>query len=70
MMLARIAALLVIASQLILIWVSLAPSGRSSVYFMVAGHPLAIVGVALGIVALTRRKARERRAAAALRPPF
>jgi hypothetical protein len=68
-MIARIAALLVIASQLILLWVALAPSGKTSILFMFVGHPLVIVGGALGIVALTRRKARERLAPEAARRP-
>ena len=61
-MMARIAAAMVIASQLILIWVALAPSGRSAIYFVFAGHPLVAVGCALGLVALTRRLLREREA--------
>ena len=59
-MIARIATVLVIASQLILIWVSLAPNGRSASIFMFVGHPLVFVGSALGVVALTRRLLRER----------
>jgi len=59
-MMARIAAAMVIASQLILVWVALAPSGRSASYFMFVGHPLVVVGCALGAVALTRRLLRER----------
>ena len=61
-MMARIAALLVIASQLILIWVALAPSGRSAIWFMFVGHPLVAVGCVHGLVALTRRLLRERAA--------
>ena len=57
---ARIAAALVIASQLLLIWVALWPSGRSAICFMFLGHPLVAVGCALGLVALTRRLMRER----------
>ena len=68
-MMARIGALLVIASQLILLSLALAPSGRTSFVFMFLGHPLVVVGSALGIVALTRRKARERALAEAARPP-
>jgi hypothetical protein len=67
-MMARIAALLVIASQLILIWVALAPSGRSAIYFMFVGHPLVAVGVVLALVALTRRLMRERGARKAAEP--
>ena len=59
-MMARVAAAMVIASQLLLIWVALAPSGRSATYFMFVGHPLVAIGCALGAVALTRRLMRER----------
>ena len=61
-MMARSAAAMVIASQLILVWVALAPSGRSATFFMFLGHPLVAVGCALGVVALTRRLMRERAA--------
>ena len=60
-MMARVAALLVIASQLILLWVSLEPSGRSAAVFMFLGHPLVAAGCALGVVALMQRLVRERR---------
>jgi hypothetical protein len=62
-MMARIAAAMVIASQLILIWVAMWPSGRSAIYFTFVGHPLVVAGCALGAVALTRRLMRERAAA-------
>jgi hypothetical protein len=61
-MMARIAAAMVIASQLLLAWVALAPSGRSAIFFTFVGHPLVVVGCALGVVALTRRLLRERAA--------
>jgi len=61
-MMGRIAASLVIASQLLLVWLALAPSGRSATYFMFVGHPLVVVGLVLGLVALTRRLMRERAA--------
>ena len=61
-MIARIAAAMVISSQLILIWVALAPSGRSAIYYTFVGHPLVVVGCALGAFALTRRLMRERSA--------
>lgn len=67
-MMARIAALLVIASQLILIWVSLAPSGRSATAFTFVGHPLVVVGCGLGVAALMQRLLRERRAPSAEAP--
>jgi len=53
-------AALVIASQLILVWVALFPSGRSAIYFTFLGHPLVVVGCGLGAVALARRMVRER----------
>jgi hypothetical protein len=65
-MMARIAAALVVASQLILVWVALRPSGQSASYFMFVGHPLVVVGCALGAVALARRLLRERSAKQAL----
>jgi len=65
-MMARIAALLLIVSQLILIWVSLAPTGQAAIYFMFVGHPLVAIGFVLGLIALTRRLARERAARKAL----
>jgi hypothetical protein len=58
-MMARVAAVLVIVSQLLLIWVALAPTGRSAIYFTFVGHPILIVGFALAFVALTRRLRRE-----------
>ena len=64
-MMGRIAASLVIASQLLLVWLALAPSGRSATYFMFVGHPLVVVGLVLGLVALTRRLMRERGASKA-----
>jgi hypothetical protein len=67
-MMARVAALLVIASQLILLWMVVAPSGRSAIAFSFVGHPLVALGVVLGTLALWRRKARERAEAAAARP--
>ena len=67
-MMARIAASLVIASPLILIWVALAPSGQSAIYFMFVGHPLVAVGSVLALVALTRRLIRERGASRAAEP--
>ena len=67
-MMARVAAAMVIASQLILIWVAIAPSGRSAIYFTFVGHPLVVVGCALGVVALTRRLMRERAGRKAAEP--
>lgn len=61
-MMARIAAVLVIASQILLIWMALEPTGRSAIWFMFVGHPLVLVGSVLAIIALTRRLSRERAA--------
>jgi hypothetical protein len=61
-MMARIAALLVIASQLLLVWMVLAPTGRSAISFTFVGHPLLLAGIVLGFVALRRRLLRERAA--------
>jgi H+/gluconate symporter-like permease len=55
----RIAALLVLLSQFLLIWVVLDTNGRTSIWFTFLGHPLVAVGVLVGIVALTRRLSRE-----------
>lgn len=62
MILARLAALLVIASQLILLWLLLDFRGKTAIAFTFVGHPLVGLGVVLGLVALLRRKARERAA--------
>ena len=63
-MMGRLAALLVIASQLILLWMLLDLNGRTAILFSFVGHPLVAVGVVLGAVALLRRRARERAAGA------
>ena len=68
-MMARIAALMVIVSQLLVIWVALAPSGRSAIYFTFVGHPLVVVGSILALVALTRRLLRERGVEKAMERP-
>ena len=64
-MMARVAALLLIASQVILLWLVLAPSGGTAILFTFVGHPLVVVAVVLAGVALARRKAHERAAARA-----
>ena len=68
---ARLAALLILLSQLLLLWEVFDPTGPTSIWFMFVGHPLAAGGVALGIWALTRRlmrEAREREAVERKRP--
>lgn len=50
----RIAAALILISQLLLLWVVFDPTGPTSIWFMFVGHPLVAAGVALGVWALTR----------------
>jgi len=57
----RVAALLILLSQLLLLWVVFDPAGQSSIWFTFVGHPAAGAGVVLGIWALTRRLSREAR---------
>ena len=57
----RVAALLILASQILLLWVVFDPTGTPSIWFSFAGHPLVAVGVALGLWVLTRRLIRESR---------
>ena len=52
---ARIAALLILLSQLVLLWVTFDPDGRSAIAFSFVGHPLLGAGVLLGLWALLRR---------------
>ena len=55
----RVAALLILVSQLLLLWVVFDPTGPTSIWFTFVGHPVAGAGVVLGIWALTRRLLRE-----------
>ena len=55
----RVAALLILASQILLLWVVFDPTGLPSIWFSFAGHPLVAVGVGLGLWVLTRRFLRE-----------
>ena len=62
----RVAALLVLTSQLLLLWVVFDPTGPPSIWFSFVGHPMVAVGVGLGLWVLTRRvlsKGHEREAA-------
>ncbi len=62
----RLAALLILISQVLLLWVVFDTTGSPSTWFTFAGHPLVAAGVVLGLWALTRRlmlEAREREAA-------
>lgn len=54
---ARTAAVLVLISQALAIWVVVQPSGRSAIAFSFIGHPAVAGGVVLGIVALAMRRA-------------
>lgn len=58
----RIAAALVLSSQILLLWVAFEPSGRSAIPYTFIGHPLVAAGALLGLWALTRRLRQERRA--------
>ena len=57
----RTAATLVLLSQILLIWVVLDTTGRTSIWFTFLGHALVGAGVMVGIVALTRRQSRGSR---------
>jgi len=61
-MMARVAALLVFVSMLILLHVTFAMNGDSAILFFFVGHPLLVVGILLAVIALARRLARERAA--------
>ena len=55
----RLAALLILVSQLLLLWVVFETSGGPSMWFTFVGHPLVAAGCVLGIWVLTRRLLRE-----------
>jgi hypothetical protein len=55
----RLAAIVILASQLVLVWVALRPSGTTAIWFSFVGHPLLVVGCGLGLWALARRLKRE-----------
>lgn len=59
-MIARIAALLVFLSMLVLLRVTFGMNGDNAILFFFVGHPLLLVGILLGVYALARRLARER----------
>ena len=62
----RIAALLILLSQALLMWVALEPSGTSAIWFSFVGHPALGAGTVLGLWALARRLRRERQVRRAL----
>ena len=58
-MIARVAALMVIAAMAILLWTTFDLTGYSAIVFSFIGHPLMAVGLLLGFLALWRRLRRE-----------
>lgn len=59
-MIARIAALLVFLSMVVLLKITFDMTGPNAIMFIFVGHPLLLGGVLLAVVALARRLARER----------
>ena len=55
----RVAALLILLSQLLLLQVVFTPTGPSSIWFTFVGHPLVGAGAVLGLWALRRRLVHE-----------
>jgi hypothetical protein len=55
----RVAALLILISQILLLWVVFNPTGPPSIWFSFVGHPMLGAGVVLGLWVLTRRLMRE-----------
>ena len=64
----RVAALLIVVSQLLLLWVVFSPTGPTSIWFMFVGHPLVAMGVGLGIWALMSRLMHEAQEREAVEP--
>ena len=58
-MMGRAAAILILASQLLLVWVALEPNGTTAIWFSFVGTPCLVTGCALGLWALTRRLRRQ-----------
>jgi hypothetical protein len=56
----RLAALLLLASQLILLWLLYQPTGFSAILFSFVGTPLLVVGLMLLMVAALRERRRDR----------
>jgi hypothetical protein len=59
-MMARIAALLVFLSMLVLLRVTFGMNGHNAILFFFVGHPLLAAGLLLAVIALARRLTRER----------
>ena len=55
----RVAAILILLSQLLLVWVALQPSGTTAIWFSFVGTPLLVLGCATGLLALRRRLRRQ-----------
>jgi hypothetical protein len=55
----RIAALLILISQILLLRIVFDPTGPPSIWFSFVGHPMLGAGVVLGLWVLTRRALRE-----------
>ena len=55
----RVAALLILISQILLLWVVFDPTGPPSIWFSFVGHPMLGAGVVLGLWVITRRLMRE-----------
>lgn len=56
---ARLAAVLIFFSQVLLLFLVFEPTGETAILFEFVGTPLLAVGVVLAFVALMRRLARE-----------
>jgi hypothetical protein len=59
---ARFAALLILLSQVLLLWVAWEPTGTTAIWFVFVGHPMLGAGCVLALWALSRRLRREREA--------
>jgi hypothetical protein len=55
----RVAALLILISQILLLRVVFNPTGPPSIWFSFVGHPMLGAGVVLGFWVITRRLMRE-----------
>ena len=58
----RIAALLILLSQILLLFVAWEVTGTTAIWFVFAGHPLLGAGIALALWELWRRLRRDRQA--------
>ena len=59
-MIGRVAALFILTSQLLLVWVALVPNGTTAIWFSFAGTPCLVIGCGLGLSALRQRLVRDR----------